>query len=406
MKCSDSALQDFAARRGAGRQRGFSPLELRGGATLLPRRPAGRQRGFSLLELLLALALGLGVVAGMVQLFAGTRQTHALLEGQSRMQEGGRYALAFIGRSARAAGYLGCAAGLRNLRNALNGGWDQLFELDVRQPVQAFDYVGDGAGTALDDWAPSLASLPRRRGTGATLNAFARNTGIDLDALAPGADLLAFRQVEAPGYRLMAPAPPNGNPVVEDRDGMDLEEDDFAVISDCEQAALFRVTGVVPAAGRVTLLRDAGTGVYDNSPAQTLSPLGRPYGASGLPGGALVGRVRTEIYFIADGTGPGAEPRSLWRRSGVSAPVELVEGVQDLQILLGLDADPNDGFSAPGRYLPASRLSPDDAVRAIRVQVRAGAPAGPGRPLTRSFAQTIALRNLADGERRRHSEAH
>lgn len=359
-------------------------------------RALGVHGGFSLIELLLALALGLGVVAGMVQLFAGTRQTYDLLQAQSRLQEGGRYALAFIGRSARSAGYLGCGAELENVRNGLNGDWEQLFELNIRRPVQAFDYVGDGLGTAIDDWAPSLASLPRRRGQGPSRNAFAGNTGIDLDALAPGTDLVAFRQLEAPGHRLAAPAA-NGDPVVEDRGAMDLQADDFALISDCQQAALFRVTGVVPAAGRATLLRQAGTGPYHNSPVQALSPRGRPYGGDGLPGGALVGRVRTDIYFIARGVGgavQGQTPLSLWRRSGVAAPVELVEGVRDLQILLGVDANPNDGFAGPSRYVSAGQLSPEDAVRTVRVQVGAGGPAGLGQLPTRFFAQTIALRNL------------
>ena len=360
-------------------------------------RTLGVQRGFSLIELLLALALGLGLVAGMVQLFAGTRQTYDLLQAQSRLQEGGRYALAFIGRSARSAGYLGCGAALENVRNGLNGDWEQLFELNIRRPVQAFDYVGDGLGTAIDDWAPSLASLPWRRGQGPSRNAFARNTGIDLDALAPGTDLVAFRQLEAPGHRLAAPAPPNGNPVVEDRGAMDLQADDFALISDCQQAALFRVTGLVPAAGRTTLLRQAGTGPYHNSPVQALSAWGSPYGGDGLPGGALVGRVRTEIYFIARSAGGavlGQTPLSLWRRSGVGASVELVEGVRDLQILLGVDADPNDPFTGPSRYVSAGQLAPGDAVRTVRVQVGAGGPGGPGRLPTRFFAQTIALRNL------------
>ena len=67
-------------------------------------------KGFSLVELVIALALGSVVTAGVVQLFVANSETHNLLVGQSRMQESARFALDFIGRQVRQAGYRGCFA--------------------------------------------------------------------------------------------------------------------------------------------------------------------------------------------------------------------------------------------------------------------------------------------------------
>ena len=68
-----------------------------------------RQNGFSVLELLVALGLGLLVVAGIVQLFVGNSRTYEIVNAQARLQENARFAFEFISRPARMAGYSGCA---------------------------------------------------------------------------------------------------------------------------------------------------------------------------------------------------------------------------------------------------------------------------------------------------------
>ena len=85
-----------------------------------------RTAGFSLIELMLALALGVVVTSGIVQLFVGNNQTYTLLTGQSRMQESARYALDFIARSARMSGYFGCDPENDKIYNSLNGVWSGL----------------------------------------------------------------------------------------------------------------------------------------------------------------------------------------------------------------------------------------------------------------------------------------
>jgi type IV pilus assembly protein PilW len=67
--------------------------------------PVGPQRGLTLVELMIALALGLLLVAGVGAVYLGSNQTYRTAQAGARIQETGRYALDVIGRSLRQAGF-------------------------------------------------------------------------------------------------------------------------------------------------------------------------------------------------------------------------------------------------------------------------------------------------------------
>ena len=67
--------------------------------------PPCRQIGFTLLEILLALAVGGFVLAGVVQIYLSNQQSHRHQEGLARLQENGRFALTLLARNLRMAGY-------------------------------------------------------------------------------------------------------------------------------------------------------------------------------------------------------------------------------------------------------------------------------------------------------------
>lgn len=64
-----------------------------------------RQSGLTVLELMIALSIGLLLVAGIGTIFVGSSQTYRVQEDQARIQEAGRYAIETLGRSLRQAGY-------------------------------------------------------------------------------------------------------------------------------------------------------------------------------------------------------------------------------------------------------------------------------------------------------------
>lgn len=70
-----------------------------------------RQRGISLVELMIAMLLGLIVLLAVTQIFVGNRQTFALTEASSEVQESGRIALQLLSRAVRNADYWGCLEG-------------------------------------------------------------------------------------------------------------------------------------------------------------------------------------------------------------------------------------------------------------------------------------------------------
>jgi type IV pilus assembly protein PilW len=124
---------------------------------------------------------------------------------------------------------------------------------------------------------------------------------------------------------------------------------------------------------------------------------------SNTPNGAK--NLQTVTYSIA----PGASGQpALFRHEFNQPPQELVEGVEDMQILYGVDND-TDGF--PNQYMPANLVADFEEVVAVRVQLLLqsmndfvadvpqtytfnGATVTPGdRRIRQVFTSTIALRN-------------
>lgn len=65
-----------------------------------------RQRGFTIVELMVAVAVGLIIIAGVGQVFVSNKHAYRYIEGVSTLQEQANYALDFIGSQAAAAGYI------------------------------------------------------------------------------------------------------------------------------------------------------------------------------------------------------------------------------------------------------------------------------------------------------------
>ena len=355
--------------------------------------------GFSLIELMLALALGLVVVTGIVQLFVGNSQTYAVLEGQSRLQENARFAFDFISRAAQTAGYWGCAPDRNNIVKGLRGNWNLIPEYDLTQAVQGYE------GNAGPPWSPSLNTLPRTTG-GASFNVHIDGNGVDTAVVAPGTDVVMFRSVRRPTQRLTQTLQPLGDPVITAPGGNPgFGVNDVVILSDCEQGAVFKVTAINVAGNVATLLHATATtgNFYENGTQvdsstglipYTLSMLGRSYGPE-----ASLGAFETTIFFIAPGAGvdnQGNTPLALWQKVGNTAPVELIEGVEDMEILYGVDTTLADGISNANRYTTFNNVPNVDQIVALRVTFTVNSvdavSADDGR-LQRTFTKTIAIRN-------------
>lgn len=83
-----------------------------------------RQKGFGLIEIMIALALGIILTLGIIQIFASSKQTSITQNASARLQEDARYALSRMTQELRMAGMFGClslsSASVTNAPTAFN----------------------------------------------------------------------------------------------------------------------------------------------------------------------------------------------------------------------------------------------------------------------------------------------
>ncbi len=354
-----------------------------------PDRQLQHQLGFSIIELLLALALGMLVVAGIVQLFVGNAASYNLLTGQARMQENGRMAMELMTTDVRNAGYFGCAPERRNIVYGLNGitnpdaitDGGSVFAFNAAWPIQAFH-----PGMPI----PVQANLP------------------NADIAAVASDVLTIRRLGQPQVRLVEELAVDGQPLVPPGPGggAPFSVNDVLVIADCEQAAVLRVTNVVPVGGNFRLEWAASGAVGANSVdplgngsgQRLLSGIGRTYGAD-----AIVAPLLTVSYFVAESQFENSSDNpvlALWQKQNDAAPQELIAGIEALQVRFGVDLTPNQNPISVNSYVnfpgpPPSAPSLRDVV-SVRMTVTANSideVSDAGEALRRTFTETIFLRN-------------
>ena len=72
-------------------------------------RANSSQHGFTLIELMIAMLIGVFLMAGVIQIFLSAKQAYRLQENLSRLQENGRFAMDIITKDIRQAGYVSTA---------------------------------------------------------------------------------------------------------------------------------------------------------------------------------------------------------------------------------------------------------------------------------------------------------
>lgn len=294
--------------------------------------PRARQdnAGFGLVELLIAMTLGLLLTASVLQVTLGSQRSHRLLDASARMQESGRFALAYLAKDLRTAGFMGCPNLQRIPVNVI-----------AKSPPADFAFA---AGTVL-------------RGEN---NVAATN---DYDAV-QGTDVVVLRRALAPTARLTGKLDPVNANIQIDGNPAGLGRGDFVFVTDCVNADLVKATAVSnnPGTDQVTITHAIGS---NNN-----NQLSKIYGSD-----AEVLGFQSLAYFIRDTgrtTAAAAPIRSLYvkaRRLGSgAAPVaaELVEGVEDMQLTYGVDSD---GDRNIDNYKTANNVTDWSKVLSVRIEL-------------------------------------
>ncbi len=333
------------------------------------------QNGLTLIELMIALLIGAFLLAGVVQIFIGTRQTYRVGEGLSRLQENARFALELLTRDVRMSAYQGCPA-LKNITPSVIAS-PQSPNLNPAIAVPTFSVAIIGNNNVANNWNTNACSNSNKciADTDAITIHFSESCDGDLtgNMAANDSDI----QISAANT-------------------CSISANDAVLLSDCGAADLFIATSVSSGTGVQTIAHASNQNSSNN--------LSKVYGTD-----AEIFLFRSYSYFIR--TGEGGEP-ALWRldntkQAGTGTnPVELVEGIENMQVLYGEDAN-NDNTA--DYYVPVNNVVDMAKVVSIRVsllirttednlasQVRNYTYNGNNltdRRLTRTFTTTISLRN-------------
>ena len=324
------------------------------------------QQGLSLIELMIAVVLGIFITGGMLQLFVNGNQSYRVQENLSRVQENGRFAMAFITRDLRVAGYYGCLNDATKIESNLN------------------------AGSSYDNYAIAIA-------------------GTNDDGPNDSDSISTSGMAQSGIFVVDIPASTSADLKVTDNSG--LAEDDVVMVLDCTAGDLFQITNnpsVGGAAGKDEVVHN--TGAVGSGPGNFEKEFQKIYGTD-----AQIYKARSVRYFIA--INPSNQP-ALYQSVNGALAQELVEGIETMQILYGVDTSGPDinGLRTANYYMPATTpatvasLALMEDVVSIRVSLLsttlednlattnatttvATYTSPDDRKVRRTFTSTIAVRN-------------
>lgn len=309
-------------------------------ATIQPMTRAAA--GFSLIELMVALTLSLILVAGALSILFSTKLTSAENERVARMQEAGRTAFELIMEDGRASGYVGCThphtdnSTTPPISNVNSGLANTSLLWNFLQPVYGFEATGGAWSPALDAAIPATDPTP-----------------------AAGSDILVLRSARpgTPTFRTNALFATDAAIPVDRDASTSLTAGTTAIISDCNNAAVFAVTAFTGAGATATISHATGGAPVANANAY-LVPQNHVF-----PKGSSLQPVQTVVYYIASCQPPldgvictAVTPPALWQIVGGSTPQELIQGVEAMQLRYGVDTTNNPNMLAD-KYMTADAVN-------------------------------------------------
>jgi type IV pilus assembly protein PilW len=346
------------------------------------------QAGLTLIELMVAMVISLLLIAGTITIFISNKQAYRLNEASSRVQENGRFALDFIRRDVRMAGYHGCVrpSDAAKLKNNVKLG---AINTQVSKAIDGYD------GTAsLQGYSYTSGSLPADlTDIGLTTGTSEGDVVVDSDG---NTDIIVVkRAVSCAGGRIdKDETSVNADFKITDNASCGFAQNEILMVSNCQGGDIFAVTNTPATTGKATLSFDGSL--------NTATATSRKYGPE-----AEIYRLQTIVYYIGWDGDPVSPSPSLFKRSivgGAFINQELIEGVEDMTIVYGVDTDTNADGSA-NYYDDATQVEaasdwPQVISARIQVDVQSGAQnivqsaaAGADRRLRHTFTETIRIRN-------------
>jgi len=295
-----------------------------------------RTSGFTLVELMIAMAIGLIVVASAITVFSGSRKSIDLNSALTDLQDSARFAMDAITRDIRMSGFQGC--------------------VDIN--TASAKILADSAPT--DDYFNTAvtASLIKDDGTWNPAAPIGFTIPDNRAKPVPGTHALSLQFGSAETYTF-EPLQKIDSDIVLETDEAVLVEGDLALISNCQVADIFAVSSF------------SGMTLQHTTNGNSDSRLSAPYGLAGENNRARIMRFEANIYYIGDTNrvnGAGDKIFSLYKQtlpySTDNLPIEMIEGVANMQVKLGF-RDPSDIGNNGLTFVPPE----DAATTAGRIEV-------------------------------------
>ena len=318
------------------------------------------QHGLNLVELMVAMLIGTILMAGVFSIMISSKRAYNVQSDLNHLQENARFAMGFLVKDLRMAGYFGCQG--VNLSDLL--------------PVQGLNDAGDDVNNS--DMI-QMASLETN------LNAFAimhcPPVSPPLRPLPPNVSQaeydLACPNIDEVGYPSVSPLTLGEQTfnltTINFNIPGELEQGDTVIAADCGSADRYTIGNIVKTGSKTSSL--------------TLDrPLTRDYDNAGYSYGAELRRLREHRYFIGrlitqdPDTNREIESFALCRdeeafnaalrcdpNASPTPPISaevLIEGVENLQIRYGLRGG---AATAPTlQYLKADELTQNDWINNVK----------------------------------------
>jgi type IV pilus assembly protein PilW len=314
-----------------------------------------KQRGLSLVELMISITLGLILMAGVIQMFVGSKATFYSQQAMSRVQETGRLALEFISRDVRMAGYMGCPTrsqlGNVSITSTLNSptsfSWDYLTGVQGYKiaAVSDADYVmlsslsGSNGEAITPLLNTDLIQIVSASGNGTPITIAKDATSFNTKQVTPIANGCGTGKARFNG----------------------LCEGDILVATDCVASKVFQATSITSDGTDLDIVHGAASGsMIGNSVINWGGPASTDYA---FPPGAEIVQMQKMVYYIKNNT--AGEP-TLWQwLNGKNN--EVVEGVENLSFTYGRDTN-ND--NVPDTYDTAATVGTNWAqVKSVRIEI-------------------------------------
>lgn len=310
--------------------------------------------GYSIVELMVALTIGLIILTGVAAIFGGSRSTNQTNEGLARLQENARFAMDYMNREIRMAGYFGCLKDATKVYNNISSAGG--FPNDFTKPIQGFEANGTGqgatytitasnpnpVGVAITTWTPSIP-------TGAT-------NGLD-NKIVPGADVIIIRRAAENDTVRLVPPYNNSAQIFLDPNTA-FNDGDTLIVTDCSKASVFIATNRNASGSNVAHAAGNTCSAWGN----ISTPAGCPPDPQQYRDGSELTKTVTTAFYIGRGTS-GSPALFMTTTNGTNFRyLELAEGVENMQIQYGVDTT-----APPAPLAFANRYMTADAVDALTI---------------------------------------